>query len=172
MRTRFDTLSSSTLPVRVISSGPNTGWAFFHSPVKSLGLVVNVSDAWKSGSSWRNLQKGGTYTDAMGNKYPYCTNSQIPAMMGPSLQHEGYLPGLYPSHVDLFRDWFKNNSPQDSIEAARLYMPDYPGMDAASWLANYDIAHVMNSAMADPAQQDTASTGKVALAPWVCKPRF
>jgi hypothetical protein len=174
MQTRFDTIPVDSLPFEAITTGPNSGWTYLRSPVRTLPLVVDVNDAWKPGSAWYNLQHPGPtgQTDPNGNGTHYCAHSELPEMYAAGLQHEGVTAGLV-SHIEIFKRYFKDNPEQDSLEAAVAYRED-PTYDPAAVIASVDVAAVMTRAVADPKQRHTSDVppGLVELAVFPCQPRF
>lgn len=173
--THFDVISPSNVSITLLESGPNTGWAYFSQPVTSLPLVVHLSDALKPGSAFMKLQHYGLTgnTDMNGNPTYYCTQSQVLAMIPSIREHEGSLHGSLHSHVDEYRDWFKQNSAQDSVEKMMFYDPD-PGA-AQSFLLNSVLAQFEDEATHEPGQGHRAPTipgGTVDMPVWPCAMRF
>jgi hypothetical protein len=177
MQTRFDSIAPSTLPLTTIADGgPNAGWAYLSQPVRTLPLVVDVSDAWNHGSPWYNLQHTGPtgQIDMNGNPIHYCAKHELPQVYQAGLEHEGIRTGTIVSHVQVFRQWFRSNPVQDSVEKAVVFVPDLGGYDPARSIINGDIARVESAAIADPNQRhtDVIPPGQVQLALFPCQVRF
>jgi hypothetical protein len=179
MQTRFDTIPASLFSVTELSSGPNTGWAFIPQAVRTLPLVVDVSDAWKHGSAWYSLQHWGPtgQVDANGNPIHFCAHNELPQVFQAALEHEGAVTGPIVSHVAIFQRWFANHPAQDSIEKAIVFVPELGGYDARQAILNREVATVESDARSDPDQGHTnvlppAIPGKVQPAQLPCQMRF
>lgn len=175
-QTRLLARPDTELVVGTIDSGPNTGWAYVPTAVR-IRAAVDVNTAWNRGSAWYNLQKTGPtgQLDGAGNATHYCATWELAPALASALDHEGLTHGPIVSHIDVFKDWFKNHPDQDSIEAAIRYRPDLlPSETAASSIANGEMARIVDRAFADPDQRHTNDIipGRVQPAIWPCQMRF
>jgi hypothetical protein len=122
--------SLTTLSVREITAGPNTGWWYVDQPVTEFGFVVHINEAaFAPGSGWYNLQTGGDYVLPSGVKVPNgrCDSSHIPTMRRLTREHEGLGSSSLTSHADAARIYLNTNRPQDTLEAQTAYGPDLVG---------------------------------------------
>jgi len=168
--------TAPSLSAKEITDGPNAGWGYLNAPLDSLDVVVHLNDAWMPGNVWYNLQHPGPWTDPAGNVGQYCSQHQLPLVFKRSREHEGFLSSPLTSHVEVYRRWFRNNSPQDSLEAVVLYKPELPaGTSVRDWILNASYPqYVETPANSDPDQRHTNANppGLVDPAPWPCMVRL
>ena len=165
----------ATMPVREIASGPNQGWAYLDA-APAVPVTVHINDAWTAGSVWHNLQHHGPYTDpASGSLGHYCAKLELPAVLREARRHEGSLPWAQTSHADIFRRWANTHTPQDDLDAAVVYVPEFGGSTTTTdWAQAIFDQYVRNPMMGDPEQGHVNSTplGKVDPAVFPCALRF
>lgn len=166
----------TSAPVREIHSGPNSGWAFIDS-VRTVGVTTHLNDAWQPGSVWYQLQHYGFWqNDPNGNPLYYCTQAQIPTLLIAARKHEGAGLSMHNSHVDVFKRWVNNHTPQRDIERATVYIPSLTGVfSILDWYRQLYAARILAPMMGDPNQHHTNVTSAPGLVPpaqFPCKPRY
>jgi hypothetical protein len=165
----------ATMPVRQITSGPNQGWAYLDA-VPTVPVTIHINDAWKPGSAWHNLQHHGPYTNPTnGATGHYCSKWELPHVLREARRHEGSIPSAQTSHADVFRRWVNTHAPQDSLDAAVVYVPDFGGsITPMDWAQAVFDEHVKGPMMRDPQQRhaNAIPPGSVDPAAFPCALRF
>ena len=166
--------SLTTLSVREITAGPNTGWWYVDQPVIEFGFVVHINEAaFATGSAWYNLQTGGDYVLPSGVKVPNgrCDSSHIPTMRQLAREHEGLASSSLTSHADAAQVYLNTQRPQDILEAQIAFGPDLIGYNfyQGAYATYVGIASSME-AFAAPHTND-APPGIVDRAPFPCYAR-
>lgn len=153
-----------------IGSGPNAGWTYLRSHIGNATAVVHIHSGFKSGTPFYNQQHPGT-DPATGD--PHCKKSEMGAVETGARQHEGISPSPALSHVEVYQRWFRNNAPQDSMEAAVVFAPALTYPLADYYEAEY-VAMVATPAKNDPNQRHTNNVppGLVPFPSVPCRPRF
>ncbi|HEX8830239.1 MAG TPA: hypothetical protein VF705_03685, partial [Longimicrobium sp.] len=137
--------------------------------------VVHISKAFKRASAWYVLQTGGRKRDPATGRIlgDYCRGSDIPTIERLTREHEGILSSTSSvSHIDVLKDWFRANSPADSLEAAVAFVGDGGGEVFDDLLQAKFYEHVTRAALEDDPNQrhtnDREKPGRVEPAPFPC----
>lgn len=166
-------IPSRSIEIRSIATGPNTGWAYLPTPIASVTVAVHINGGFQRGTPLYQKQRSGV--DPVTGQ-PFCTKNQFTsAIQTAARQHEGLVSGPTPSHVAVYRRWFNNNTPQDSMEAVIGFLSDFSAdyPFGAFVDAEFD-EHVASAARHDPDQNHPNETppGLVSYPTVPCRPRL
>ena len=156
----------------VISTGPNSGWWYLASPTTQARAVVHISAGFKPGTPFYQLQKSGA-DPVTGD--PFCSKGQMSQIERAARQHEGLVSSSLISHIEVYERWFRNNTPQDSLERLTAFQGSIPlGLTFSDLVDAAFERYVSTPAISDPNQNHTTGNapGLVAFPAAPCRPRF
>lgn len=161
------------IDIDTITSGPNAGWAYLALPITRVRAIVHISGGFRPGTPLYQMQRWGT--DPVTGQ-PFCRPSQFSSDVEQGArQHEGLIAGPSPSHVSVYRQWYRNNTPQTHMEAVAGFLDDfsvdYPFQ--AKVEVDFDT-YVSRPAKDDPNQMHTTDSppGLVPFPSVPCMPRL
>jgi hypothetical protein len=140
--------------------------------VTQVRAVVHISSGFNPGTPFYQLQHSGI-DPVTGD--PFCSKGQLSQLERAARQHEGLVSSSLTSHIEVHERWFRNNTPQDSLERVTAFQGSIPhGLTFNELVDAAFERYVSTPAVSDPNQNHTTGTppGLVAFPAVPCRPRF